>query len=327
MKDVSYAAGVSVATVSHVLNDTKFVTDSMRKKVLDAVEALNYKPNIGARNFKMGKRQTIGFVAPDISNVYFSALINQVEAIVSKQNYMLLVVNTQENPEKELKQIRRLSSGLVDGLIVASSFTDYADIKGGIPSHFPMVFLDRKPRNCPCDTIVISNYNAVYKGTEDLIRRGNRRIGCITGTLNISTLNEREQAFRDCLGDNHIEVDERAILRLDLTKKDFTPDFAEYFRNDVTAVVYLNNTITIDAFGYLTNNPIVPNRFIDSVGYSEEGWHNYVLKYMDIITQPVADMGNSAGSRILERIADPNMPAGEIVLNADCVPRTVNLSI
>jgi LacI family transcriptional regulator len=321
MKDVSSAAGVSVATVSHVLNNTKYVTENMRKKVLDAVEILNYKPNISARNFKMGKRQTIGFVVPDISNIFFSTLINEVEVVVAKQDYLLFVVNTQENPEVEKRQLQRLTSGLVDGLIVASAFDNYNTIKHIIPNQFPVVFLDRKLRHCRCDTIVISNYNAVYKGVANLIQRGHHKIGCITGFQHLSTLDERIHAYRNCLRDHHIEPDKSRILEVDVTKKIDIADLAQFFARDITAAIFLNNTITVDAFVYLTNNNIVLNRDLDAVGYSDNGWHHYAVRYMDIITQPLADMGNIAGARILDRIANPDMQANEFVLEAGYVPR------
>jgi LacI family transcriptional regulator len=321
MKDVSAAAGVSVATVSHVLNNTKHVGDNVRKRVYDAVEALNYKPNISARNFKMGKRQTIGFVAPDISNSFFSTLINEVEGVVAKQDYLLLVVNTQENPEMEKQQLHRLTSGLVDGLIVASAFDDFNMIKNVIPSRFPLVFIDRKLKNCRYDTVVISNYDAVYKGVENLIRRGHRRIGCITGTQHLSTLDERLRAYRNCVADHGIRVHEDLILPVDVTKKVDMEVLSRYFSRGMTGVVFLNNTITVDVFGYLVNSGIVFNRDMDAVGYSDAGWHQYAVKVIDVITQPIAEMGNIAAVRILERIDNPAIRKHEIVLQAAYVPR------
>jgi LacI family transcriptional regulator len=321
MKDVSTAAGVSVATVSHVLNDTKHVTDSMRKRVMDAVETLNYKPNINARNFKMGKCQTIGFVVPDISNSFFSTLINEVEGLVAKQDYLLLVVNTQENPEMEKRQLHRLTSGLVDGLILASTFEDYGMISDIIPNRFPMVFLDRRLQNCHSDTIVISNYNAVYRSVENLIHRGHRRIGCITGFQHVSTLDERFQAFKTCMGDNGLEVDPALILEVDITKYIDIPKLEEFFSRNMRAAIFLNNTITTDAFVYMTNNNILLGKDLDAVGYSDMGWHRYAIRYLDVITQPVAEMGHIAGTRILDRIADPSGRGDEIILQAEYVPK------
>jgi LacI family transcriptional regulator len=273
MKDVSHAAGVSVATVSHVINNTKYVTEDVRKKVLNTIEVMNYQPNINARNFKMGKRQAIGFVVPDISNIFFSTLINEVERVVSKHDYMLMVVNTQENPEKEMKQLRRLSSGLVDGLIVASTFDDFNLIKDNVPANFPMLFLDRKLKNCNRDTIIISNYNALYKSIENLLEKGHRKIGCVTGYQHLSTLGERLHAYQDCLTEHGMEINEKVIVQVDIINKNIIQDLEQFFSSDITAAVFLNNTLTMDAYFYLINNRGSLSKDIEVVGYSDDTWH------------------------------------------------------
>jgi LacI family transcriptional regulator len=321
MKDVSYAAGVSVATVSHVINNTKYVTDEMRKKVLDAITLLQYKQNITARNFKMGKHLTIGFVVPDISNIFFSTLINEIEMVVSKQNYMIVVVNTQENPEKEEEQLRRLSSGLVDGLIVASAFDDYTRIRDIIPKNFPIILLDRKPHNCTCDTILISGYDAVFQGVENLLQKGHRKICCITGSQHMSTLDERLCAFRDCHKKYGVEIDEDLVLRLDITKKDIIADLKRAFPRNIGAAVILQNTLTLGAFFYLTNHNMF-NNGLDAVGYSDASWRHYALKYMDVVVQPIDKMGTIAGERILERITHPNKRTCDIILQAKLVKKS-----
>jgi LacI family transcriptional regulator len=321
MKDVSYVAGVSVATVSHVINNTKHVTDDVREKVLNTIKMLNYQPNITARNFKMGKRQTIGFVAPDISNIFFATLVNEVERVVSKRDYMLIVVNTQENPEKEIKQLRRMSSGLVDGLIVASTFDDYNQIQDCIPHNFPILFLDRKLNNCNRDTIIISNYNAVYKGVENLLKRGHRKIGCVTGYQHLSTLEERLHAYQDCLIEHAIEVNENMVLQIDIINKNIIQDLERFFSLDITAAIFLNNTLTMDAYFYVMNNRSLLNKDIEIVGYSDDTWHRYAVRSMDIINQPVSDMGGIAGKRILERIANPDIEVNNIILQANFIKK------
>jgi LacI family transcriptional regulator len=321
MVDVAAAAGVSTATVSHVLNDTKNVREPVKKRVYEAMEKLNYKRNLTARNFKIGKQHTIGFVTPDISNSFFAALINEAERVVSGENYLLLVANTQEKQEMERDCLYRLTSGLVDGLIVASTFDDYGMIKDLIPNQFPVVFIDRRLKNCPCDTIVISNYDAVYQGVKSLIRRGHRRIGCVTGAQYRSTLAERLEAYQNCLRDHGIAFDEELILAVNIIKKLDIAALERFFSQAMTAVVTLNNTFTVDAFGFLVNKGVALNRDMDALGYSDSGWHEYAVKAIDVITQPIEEMGAMAAARILERIASPAEKKRELVLQAAYVPR------
>ena len=114
ISDVARLAGVSTATVSHVINNTRFVSEATRKRVLQSIAELDYSPNEMARILKTGKKKLIGFIVPDISNEYFSALIEEVERTVASQSYKLIVTNTRENEQNELDSIRALTSGMVD---------------------------------------------------------------------------------------------------------------------------------------------------------------------------------------------------------------------
>jgi LacI family transcriptional regulator len=203
---------------------------------------------------------------------------------------------------------------------MASTFDDYSRIKNAIPNQFPVVFIDRQLKNCPCDTIVISNYDAVYQGVESLIRRGHRRIGCITGFQHRSTLTERLDAYRNCLSDHGITFDEDLLLTVDIIKKLDADALDRFFSRAMTAVVFLNNTITVDSFGFLFNKGIMLSRDLDALGYSDAGWHENAVKVIDVITQPIEQMGTMAAARILERIADPAEKKREIVLKAAYVP-------
>jgi LacI family transcriptional regulator len=238
-----------------------------------------------------------------------------VERVVSKLDYMIIVVNTQENPEKEKRRVRHLTSGLVDGLIIASTFTDYKLIQNIIPHNFPILFLDRKPQNCIFDSVVISNFNAVYTGVQVLIQRGHQKIGCITGTQHLSTLEERIQAYRECLCDHGMVVDEDLILHVDIIKKDIFPDLKNFFARDITAAICLNNTLSLDAVTYLNDRHLRQN--FDLVVYSDYVFSDYFLKDMDYISQPINDLGRIAGKRILERIDNPDTQKSDIILHAN----------
>ncbi|MDQ7993859.1 MAG: LacI family DNA-binding transcriptional regulator, partial [Propionicimonas sp.] len=143
IRDVAKLAGVSVATVSHVINGTRFVSDTTRAKVMSAIGELQYSPNILARKFKTGSRDSVGFVVPDIANGYFATLIEQVEDVLQANEFRLIVSNTHEDVARELDSLRMLSSGVVDGLVIASTLDDYGQIEDALPPDFPVVLVDR----------------------------------------------------------------------------------------------------------------------------------------------------------------------------------------
>ena len=129
--DVAQKANVSISTVSHVLNHTRFVSEETRKKVMDAVEELGYSPDASGRTFRTGKKMMIGLVVPDITNSVFAALIEDVDDVISKQGYNLVISNTRDCLKMEKQALRNLASGVVDGIVIASTSEDFQTLSGG----------------------------------------------------------------------------------------------------------------------------------------------------------------------------------------------------
>ena len=128
IRDVARLANVSSATVSHVFNKTRFVSPEKTEQVLKAAKELNYTPNAYAKSFRTGKKNLIGFIVPDISNRFFATIIEAVETTLSQYNYKLIVANTKETGTRELEHLSYFCSGVVDGLLIASTFKNYSDI-------------------------------------------------------------------------------------------------------------------------------------------------------------------------------------------------------
>ena len=144
IKDVAEMANVSISTVSHVLNNTRYVAEETKSKVLEAVDKLGYSPDATGRMFRTGKRKMIGLIVPDITNSVFAALIEDVDDVISKEKYNLVISNTRDKLELEKKALRTLSSGIVDGIVIASTADSFKKIRSQIPEGFPIVFIDRK---------------------------------------------------------------------------------------------------------------------------------------------------------------------------------------
>ena len=143
ISDVARLAGVSTATVSHTINNTRYVSGDTKEKVYQAIRQLGYTPDASARSFRTGKKKTIGFIVPDISNKFFGTIIESAENYLSAQGYHLIIANTKESMDREETTLRLLTAGLVDGLLVASTMDDFARLDGLIPAGFPVVLVDR----------------------------------------------------------------------------------------------------------------------------------------------------------------------------------------
>ncbi|MFW5996110.1 MAG: LacI family DNA-binding transcriptional regulator, partial [Halanaerobiaceae bacterium] len=193
MKDVAERAGVSTATVSHVINETRFVAEETRNEVLKAMKELKYYPNSAARILRKKESKIIGLVVPDISNFFFTGLARKIETVIKKKGYNIILGNSDEKIENEVEQIKIMNSYLIDGLIMAPARGDqsYLDEDFLADNNFPIVFIDRMPKGYHGDCVLVDNEHASYKAVNYLIQQGHRRIGIITGLPELTTTEER----------------------------------------------------------------------------------------------------------------------------------------
>ena len=175
ISDVARLAGVSTATVSHTINSTRYVSGETKEKVYQAIRQLGYTPDASARSFRTGKKKTIGFIVPDISNKFFGTIIESAENYLSAQGYHLIIANTKENMDREETSLRLLTAGLVDGLLVASTMDDFARFDSLIPAGFPVVLVDRTFESQKYSSVSVSNFQPIYRSVCRLAHPGKLR--------------------------------------------------------------------------------------------------------------------------------------------------------
>jgi len=313
IQDVANRAGVSTATVSHVLNNTRQVSPTTASKVLQAVSDMHYTPNFAARGFRTGKQNTVAFVVPDISNRFFSVLIEIIEAGLSKYGYHLVIANTKECEEKELEHLQYFVSGMVDGIILASTFHDCEQLKASLPSNFPLVLVDRLPKNLCWDSVTISSCRAIQDGVSFLCAKGHRRIGFISGLAHLSTTTERLEAYKTSLQQNGIEICDDLIVCGSSTGESAGLCTQKLLDNSCSAIVVCNGLLTYDTQQYLWEHGYTIGKDIDIVGFKDE----YRLSADNqLILQPVEELGQRAVEQIINRIEVKDSPVREIVLNS-----------
>jgi LacI family transcriptional regulator len=315
IKDVARLAGVSVATVSHVINETRFVTEATRDKVLAAIGDLQYSPNILARKFKTGSRDTVGFVVPDIANGYFATLIEEVEDVLQARGFRMIVSNTRENVARELDSLRMLSSGVVDGLMIASAVDDYREIAAVLPTDFPVVLIDRALANAPVDVVTTDNSGAIYEGVSALIGRGHQRIGFMASVRHLSTTAERVLAYRAALKDHAIAVDDGLIRYVDSITDPVQPSAQALIHQGCTAIVASNNVLTGKLLAAL-HAGAWSDQDVEILGYRDPAHGAYPHDGAQWLEEPIGEMGRIAAEAILRRVADPQAEPRETVLRA-----------
>lgn len=318
MRDVAAKAGVSVATVSHVINNTRFVADSTREKVQAAIQELNYNPDTMARIFKTGRTNLVGFVVPNISDPFFATLIEEVESVLSRQNYRLIVTNSHEDEQREIENLRFLSNGLVDGIIVASALRSYEGIRKVLSNDFPVVFLDRTIAFCPKDVIRVNTYSTVLEATESLIRKGHRNIVCFQNSPYLSTCVERLDAYKDAVHKYGLDTHIIPLVNTFSTQLELYLD--QVMESGATALIAPNNITTMASARYFYRHGITIGKDIELVAFQDVEEPNILLGNASLIKQPVLELGRTAAKRILERIHKPDLPITEIVLQSNYIP-------
>lgn len=313
MKDVAKKAGVSVATVSYVINGTKAISPTTCEKVRQAIKELNYSPDQTAKSFKTGRKYMIAFIVPDISNNYFANIIDSLEQELRASGYTLIITNSKASVDLEIEQLKHLTSGIVDGIVLASSAKNYKEISPYIPNNFPVVLIDRRLKGCPFDIISVSDKDAIEKGMEYLLSCGHKRIGYIGDIPHLSTSTERLQAYLDFLKDHELDIDQNLIRTTNSLTRSTYELTGELLREGCTALVIGNNVMTVDACCYL-NQHRTEYPDVQILGYQHKDLYRLFTSDDGIIVQNEHDMGISAARQILMRIQEPGSSRKEIII-------------
>jgi LacI family transcriptional regulator len=304
LKEVAKLAGVSTATVSNVLNETKFVSEEVREKVNSAIQELNYQTNIVAKSLRVKESRIIGLLISDISNPFFSILVRGIENELAKSNYSILLNNTDSSVEKEDKYLKMLIGKRVDGLIISSAGNTGDYFRSMEKPGVPMVFLNRCPDFLISDVIMTNNIKGAYSATEHLIRHGYEKIAIITGPTSISTGKDRLIGYKRALEDYSIAESDELVKEGSFSIESGYEKMKELMEQDdkPDAVFISNNSMTFGAYKYLKESGhTVPDQ-VAVIGYDDFDWAEIVEPPITTVRQPAYDLGVHAAKLILARI-------------------------
>jgi LacI family transcriptional regulator, galactose operon repressor len=214
IKEIARKAGVSIGTVSNVLNGMVAVSAERRERVLAAIRELDYHPNHVARSLKLRRTKMLGMAISDITNPFFPLLVRGAEDAALKHGYLLVTFNTDDQVEREREILSVLRDRRVDGilLIVAPNNGDVSHIQKALADGVPIVCIDRIPPSVKVDSVAIDNQRAAFECVSHLLALGYRRVGVITGPGKLKTAHDRLQGYLQALEAAHIPADPQLIL-------------------------------------------------------------------------------------------------------------------
>ncbi len=223
IKNVADRAGVALSSVSRVLSGHPDVSERMRQRVLEAVEELDYTPDLLAQSLRLGATKTIGFVLRDISNPLFANIARRCEQILRQAGYAMLIASSDGDVSAEVANLALLGRRRVDGVIISLVSETAPETRRALTElTVPVVLLDREVEELAVGAVLCDHYSGVRQATEELLARGHRRIGLVTGALEVRSSRERRRGYVDAFEDFGVPVDPTQ-----LAFGEFDADFAK----------------------------------------------------------------------------------------------------
>lgn len=317
IKDVAEKSGFSTATVSHVINGTRYVSEEVSQKVKVAMKELNYTPNPIARSLRSHQSHLIGLIIPvkeasDTANLFFMTIAQGIEATLSKNGYKLILCNSHEDKELEKEHIEMFDAQLIDGLIIAPTADNFSLHN----NQYPVVFIDRKPKVYLGDCILANNFQGAYDATQHIIRKGHKKIGLITGELGITTSDHRKEGYKKALLDESLEYKESYVKEGKVSFESgyqLAKELVE--QNEVSSIFIANNTLTLGALSYFQEKKIhIPDE-LAIIGFDDYEWTKIMNPPLTCVKQPAFEIGQKAAEVILARISNKEGKPEEYLLD------------
>jgi len=323
VKDIAKLSGVSVATVSRVINNNGRFSEETRKKVLQVIEETGYEMNYSAKTLRTNKSYTIGILVPDISNYFFSDVVQKIEYILFEKGYSTIICNTGRNEKKELDYLKVLQGKGVDGLIVISGAEEFSFDYTEAKKEIPYICIDREPKDKSQTTFISSNhYQGAFEATEHLIK-----IGCrhpIFAVLNrkSTSAKERLSGFKEALKKNHFAFDNSSILYLDTPPAEMKRQTQAFFNNYPTTdgILATNDAIALELLNILHDMQYKIPEQIKVIGFDDSPITNYSTPPLSSVQQDTAKIAETAANHLLYLIKHPNETGQTLI-----VPVTLKL--
>ncbi|MFC5284082.1 LacI family DNA-binding transcriptional regulator [Pedobacter alpinus] len=206
-KDIADALGLSISTVSRVLNNVYGIGDTTKKLVLDYAKETEYAPNPIALRLKKCRSFSIGVVVPEVASSYFSEVINGIESSAYRKGYHVIVTQTHESTRREMINIQQLVYQSIDGILVSlsSETVDISHFKALKEKGTPLVFFDRVPKDMDVTKIAVNNFQGAFEATEYLIRSGHKKIAHLTSCANLMITDERLNGYKAALSKYYVQ--------------------------------------------------------------------------------------------------------------------------
>lgn len=307
IKDVAARAGISYTTVSHVVNGTRPVSDQVRSKVEAAIAELGYVPSGVARSLRVRATGTLGLLLPNASNPYFAELARGIEDHAERNGYSVILCNSDDDIDKQLRYLRVLLERRIDGLIVATVASDAAFAEALANLQVPLVLVDRSLDGVSADQLCVDHEQGAYLATRHLLELGHRRIACIGGPASTQVAQLRAAGYQRAL-------DEAGVAAQAVVDCPFTSPAGHAAAQVLlaaeprpTAIFAGNDMIALGVLRAAAERGLQVPRQLSVVGFDDIEVSRYLHPALTTVGQCIGALGEQVAARLLERIRTPDL--------------------
>ncbi len=335
IKEVAARARVSPATVSRVINASKYVSPGIRARVEEAIEALDYQPSALAVGLRRQYSKTVGVLVPRLNDLYFGHLCYAIEKSLRAHDYRPFFSSTVDDHNQEIAYLDMLLRHRVDGVVLVPAEPvshSLAAIQRLLERGVPIVLVDRGTDLLEIDQVLSTNYRGGRDAAEHLVNFGHRRIALIgahlqndvEGVTTLSTGAQRFQGVRQAMAEHTIPLDPGLIVSLDFPHFDLGYQEARVLLRDhpeVTAVFAIGDQVAVGVLHAAAERDLDIPADLSVIGYDDIPLASHVIPRLTTIAQPIFAMGTKAVQVLLDRIRDPAAGSRTILLETRLVRR------
>lgn len=325
MREVAQLAGVSIQTVSHVVNQTGSISSVTRDRVLQAIETLNYRRNPIARSMRTRETRLIGLLVLDITNPVLSIIASTVEAVAYDREYSVLLYNVRHDPQRERQSLETFAERLVDGVIIVNAMDREQTFTWLEAGTIPTVLVDCLS-TATLPSVAVDNVYGAYLATQHLIELGHRRVAHLAGALTLEVARQRVRGYEQAMAEHglmeHIRVISPVNYRWDYQSGYLSMQSILQQPERPTAIFAAGDQMAIGAYRALAEAGLRVPQDMSVVGFDDIEASSYTIPPLTTIRQPLEDIATNAFELLLN-LLDPKKPpqTTQVILPPELIVR------
>lgn len=308
ISDIAKELNTTPATVSRALNDHNSISEKTKQKIRETASRLNYKRNKIATSLRLGQSGIIGVIIPSAEINFFGSVVHGIESIANKNGFNILMYQSNESPESEVKGIETFLSARVDGILVsiAKNTTEFSHFLAAKASGIPIIFFDRSNDDLGIHSVVIDDFRGAFMATEHLIHQGYKKIAHISGPSHLKIFNDRQEGYLAALSTHGLRPDPQYIYKGNVSIEAGKEAIDRFLglEDAPDAVFAVEDFTALGAIKALKEKNLrIPEDF-GVIGFANESFGEHITPTLSTVDQQTVQMGRESFRLLMELMSD-----------------------